>query len=45
MNREWKIFAAMVAVFAAAYYLPLADARIISAMGGQRNRLPLPSLH
>lgn len=31
-KREWKIFGAMAAVFALAYYLPLADPRVIDAI-------------
>jgi len=30
--REWKIFAAMVAVFGLAYYLPLANTKVIAAI-------------
>ncbi len=31
-KREWKIFGAMAAVFVAAYYLPLADAKVTGAI-------------
>jgi len=31
-GREWKIFAAMAAVFGLAYYLPLADPRVVDAI-------------
>jgi len=31
-SREWKIFAAMAAVFGVAYYLPLADTRVVGAI-------------
>jgi uncharacterized membrane protein YraQ (UPF0718 family) len=31
-NREWKIFGAMAAVFGLAYYLPLANPKVVSAI-------------
>ena len=31
-KREWKIFGAMAAIFGAAYFLPLANPRVIDAV-------------
>ena len=32
INREWKIFGAMAAVFGLAYYLPLANPKVTGAI-------------